>query len=127
MDNNNYDQYNSNIINVDEINGSDIKINPDFYIHLGLVKLSNTFDGEMIARDSFMKYRHIVEHLEVLADAAGLITEEYNKEIDDFKKTEEFKENNDQVVRMAVLSRQKLRLMMKKVFNQRSITDSLKA
>ena len=71
-----YNDYDREINDTDEITGTDIKINPDYYIHLSLVKLTKTFDKNTEFNESIEMYRHIVEHIEILAYAANIIDEE---------------------------------------------------
>ncbi len=73
-----------------------------------------------------MRYRHIVEHIEVLCDAAGLTDEKYLEKIKEFKDSEVFKKESEDFVKGAMLSREKLRLMMGMVFKNKTITSSLK-
>lgn len=119
-----YDNY---VLNIDEIDGTDVKINPDYYIHLCLVKLSNTFDGELSLKESFQKYRHIVEHIEVLCDSANLLTENYKTDLDAYKKEKVYTDEADPVVKSANLARQKLKLLMKNVFKHKVATEPMRS
>jgi len=120
----NYEDY---VQDVDEVQGTDIKINPDYYIHLSLVKLSKSFDGEFNTRESFLKYRHIVEHIEVLCDAAGFLIDEYKSKIKEYKLTSDYKDEPEAYIKNANLAREKLRLMMSHIFSSKISTDPLKA
>jgi len=119
--------YEDFVIDVDEVQGTDIKINPDYYIHLSLVKLSKSFDGEFNTRDSFLKYRHIVEHIEVLCDAAGFLLDDYKEKVKEYKEKPEYTNENESYIKNANLAREKLRLMMKHVFSSKISTEPLRA
>lgn len=120
-------KYENNTIDTDEVLGTDIKINPDFYIHTGILKAQNALTKENI-QEGFIQYKILIEHIEMLCIAANMINEEeYNTEIQDFKKTDEYLENKDSIAKMVKLSTKKLGLLMKNVFSNKVATDPLKA
>lgn len=125
MSKNSFNEMDDKIIDTDEISDFDVKINPSYYIHLALINLNKSFDEKL--EDSFVRYRHVVEHLEILCRSAGFVPESYDADIDNYKKSAEYSEESDKGVKIAMLSRKKLSLMMQNVFKQRGISTSLKA
>lgn len=121
-----FEKFEKQIKDVDELEGTDVKINPDYYIHLALVKLSVTFDGSVTIKEGFERYRHIVEHIEILCDAATMLTESYHKEVEIYKGSGDYKDEEERYVKSANLARHKLKLMMKQVFSHKVATDPLR-
>jgi hypothetical protein len=121
-----YDKYEKQIQDVDELEGTDVKINPDYYIHLALVKLSATFDGSVTIKESFERYRHIIEHIEILCDASNMLTNDYYEEVKKYKNSSEYIQEETNYVKSANLARHKLKLMMRQVFSHKVATDPLR-
>jgi len=124
----NKDDYEKNTYDIDELEGSDVKVDPNYYLHIALIKLNNTFDSDIPLKESFQKYRHIVEHIEILAESANLLNEDYTKSLNDFLSSMEYKNDltHNREIASSKLSRMKLKLLLSKVFKHRLITDTLK-
>lgn len=58
-----------------------INFSIDIFLFEVLKKLPTVFDGEVSAADALIKYRHLAEHLEVLALAGGVVEDKYADEI----------------------------------------------
>ena len=123
----NYDptEYEDKIKDVDELSGTDIKINPDYYIHLALTEINKTFKTEMGFKESIERYIHIVEHLELLCESAGLITSDYEENLKEFKAKDSYKAMplDKQNIKLAM---KKLRLILNNVFKHKPLTDSVR-
>ena len=117
--------YEDKIIDIDEVVGTDIKINPDFYIHNALVKAQQVLADDNI-ESGFLKFRILIENIEVLCKAANMVGDDYKKEIEEFVKTEDYLQEKEKI-KMAKLANKKLRLLMERVFSSKTIVDSLKA
>lgn len=131
MDNKNkdkkdYEYYEKEIIDIDELIGTDIKINPDFYIHTGLLKAQAALMKDNI-KEGFVQYRQFIEHIEVLCDAANMLPEKYEEDITEFQKETEYTKITDPMIKSVKLANKKLNLIMKSVFNRKISTQPLKA
>lgn len=122
-----FDEFDAKIMNVDEVGATDIKLNPDYYLHLSLSALSKVFMSDISAGEMFQKYRHIVEHLEILSKASNqLDAEQFDKDIEKFKKeNKEYKDAEKGTSKSMILAREKLRLMMTRVFSNKTATDPI--
>lgn len=121
-----YNKYDAEVEDIDEIKGNDIKINSDFYIHTGILKAQEALANPDV-KQGFLQYRVIIEHIEVLCKAANITTEEYETELKTFKDTEEYKKTEAELTKGVLLANKKLELLMKQVFNAKTITKNLKA
>ncbi len=121
-----YDDYEKQIIDIDEVIGTDIKINPDYYIHTGLLKAQAALMKENI-KEGFVQYRQFIEHIEVLCDAANMLPADYKKKIDDYLKGKENANITDPMIQSVRLANKKLFLIMASVFGRKISTDPLKA
>lgn len=121
-----YNKWDSQIKDVDELAGTDLKINPDFYIHTGILKAQDALIKED-AKAGFLQYQIMINHIEVLCKAADMIDPEYYEELEKFKKSEEYKGSTDTLLKGVKLATKKLELMMGNVFKSKAIIDSVKA
>ena len=120
-----FQNYENKIVDIDEIEGVDIKINPDFYIHKALLKAQDALAKDNL-KDGFLQYRQFIEYIEVLCKAAEIIKEDYDKNIKEFIDSEEHKNITNETVRSTKLANKKLGLLMKEVFSSKTITSKLK-
>ena len=120
------EEYEKNIFNLEEFEGADIKINPDFYIHNALLKAQ----ASLVNPDmniGFMQFRILIENIEILARSAKMLPDGYNDILIKFK--EEDKEYNSEteiLVKSVKLANKKLELIMNEVFRSKVNTNSLK-
>lgn len=118
--------YDDEISDIDEIDGVDIKINPDFYIHKALLKAQDALAKDSL-QEGFLQYRQFIEYIEVLCKAADIAGEEYTKALDEYKKTKEYTDIKNDTVKSMKLANKKLYLMMRDVFSAKTATFKLKA
>jgi len=64
--------------NIDFDFGGNIRFNFDTVIFQSIMSLNRVFDGEVSIEEGFAKYRHIVEHLVVVANATGMLPKDYD-------------------------------------------------
>lgn len=110
----------------DAIVNTDIKINPDFYIHHAIVNAQKSLLHENM-KEGFLKYWAFVEHIEILCDSAGMLSDDFMLNIEEFKKTDKYKERKNEFDKQIVLANEKLRLMMGEIFNRKTVTEPLKS
>lgn len=120
-----WEDFESSIVDVDEVEGTDIKITPNFYIHLALVDCQKSMRVENI-QDRVFAYRMAVDHLEGVCDAAGLCDEEYFRRVEEFKGGGEYLKVEKDYQRFFVLAKFQFRLLAEKVFSNTTITRPLK-
>lgn len=126
MDDFNEGKYDEDILDIDEVVGSDIKINPDFYIHKALLKAQDALAKDNL-KDGWAQFRVIVEHIEILCRAAGMIDKDYEKRVSEYKASPEYTEDDLSYSRSVKLGNKKIEFLMGLVFNQKTSTDPLKA
>jgi len=115
-----YNAYDDKIQDVDEVSGTDVKINPDYYIHECLRNLQRALIKED-SRVGFLQFRMIAEHMEGLARSAGFLGDDYDKEI----KTLNY-EGSDVSAHMK-LANKKVELITERVFGSKVNTSPMKA
>lgn len=122
--------YDFETFDVDDLQDVDVKINPSFYIHHCFVKLQNALIKDD-AKAGFLQYRQLIEHLEIICLNTNLVIESSYRE--DFKNLlldpdyvswkSEFGDDS-----LKVLLKEgdfKLRLLMKAVFDNKSLVAPL--
>jgi len=124
MSNKNFDDIEEQIIDIDEMQGTDIKINPDFYIHKALLKAQDALSSDNL-KEGFIKYRQFIEHIEVLCSSAEIIPHDYYDKINEYKQSKEFLNLSEQAKSPAIANK-KLKLMMVAVFQSKTQTNPLK-
>lgn len=117
--------YEDSILNTDDITGKDLHINPDVYIHQILLAAQNALVKDDMAQ-GFSQYRLIVEHLEVLAEAAGLLPTDYEEQVEAFRTSPSFLSEEERV-RGVKLATKKLGLIMRIIFAGKLLTTPLRA
>lgn len=87
-----FNTYEDSVIDVDEVEGVDIKVNPAYYLHLGLIRAQGCLMKEDM-KQGFLQYVVLVENCEVLAKAMNLLDEKnYTDPLKEFKDSDEFKD-----------------------------------
>ena len=120
-----YDKYENTIKDVDEVEGTDVKINFDFYMHTALNKLQVCLTKDNM-KEGLMQYRLIVEHMEGLAEAARVLGKDYYEKVEEFKKSKEYAEMDDDLNKSTKLADKKFRLITSQVFSNKIALDSIK-
>jgi len=123
---NEFNKLDDKIIDVDEISGTEIKINPDYYIHTALLKAQAAIVDEDMAA-GLSRFRMVVEHIEILARAAKMLPTDYDENIKTYLESEEFKEKDVDLKSGFKIANKKLGLMMSMVFSSKVSTEPLKA
>lgn len=119
------EDYEKQILDVDELAGTDVKINPDYYIHNAIVKAQQALTNADV-RTGFLQFRILVENVETLAQAAGMIPNDYETQLQEFKLSEEYTKE-DATIQSVKLANTKLRIILSQVFSTKTTTAPLKA
>lgn len=106
----------------DVIGDTDIKINPDFYIHTALLRAQKCLLKDDV-KAGFLSYKVFIEHIETLCSAANMLQEDYAEKIQEYRST--LKEDESLAKEVKVCN-EKLRLMMVAVFDNKQVITNLK-
>lgn len=120
-----YNKLDDEIIDIDEVVGTDVKINPDYYIHNAILKAQNALNKEDV-KIGFLQFRMLVEHIEVLCTAAKMIPSGYDDDLKTFRDSDDYKGDDKSVLEVR-LANKKLELLMMGVFANKTITEPLKS
>lgn len=125
MDKDFSEKYERQTYDIAELGDTDIKINPDYYIHNALLKAQSTFLKDDM-KEGFLQYTLFIEHIEVLCDSANMLGDDYTENLKEYKESKEYKEAENALIKGVRLANKKLGLMMKEVFNKKTITEPLR-
>lgn len=103
---------------------TDIKINPDFYIHSAIVRAQQALTKENL-QEGFLQYRILIEHIEVLVKSAKFLPLDYEKQIKEYQASYEYKKEDKGHVRGVKLANFKLNLIMSEVFGRKTDTNPI--
>jgi hypothetical protein len=120
---NDFNALDKEVLDIDEVEGTDIKINPDFYIHNALIKAQVSLLSDDY-KLGFTKFRIFVEHIEVLCEAANMLSADYKEKLEEEKK--QLEEEKDTFVKEARISNLKLKLILTEVFSKKTLTSPMK-
>lgn len=110
----------------DDVLNTDIKINPDFYIHMAILRSQKALLAPNVS-EGLLQYRLLIEQIEVICKSAGLVDEvEYTNEVKVFSEKEELQKENNPLIKSARIAGEKLRLLLKEVFNNKVHKTPLK-
>lgn len=102
---------------------TDIKINPDYYIHTALLRAQKALLKEDL-KGGFLAYKIFIEHIENLCLAAKMLQDDYEVVIKDFK--EGLEDTREPLAKDIKVANYKLRIMMTNVFDRKEIKTALK-
>ena len=111
------------IIDIDNLENINLKINPDYYIHSAILKAQSCLIKDDY-RQGFNQYRQLIEHIEKLVKAANMLPNDYENRIKDF--IEKLDKNEDKLVNSIKIADFKLELIMTQVFSRKISTEPLK-
>lgn len=126
-----FNSYDAEIDDVDEVAGTDVKINPDYYIHTAIVNAQRSLNDPDL-KNAFVRFRVWVEHAQDLAEAANMVTDNYFDEVKKIKVDlaqeygDEWATLPDYVKNQRFASR-KLKYLMKQVFSNKVSTSPIRA
>jgi hypothetical protein len=121
----NYNKYDNQVKDIEEIEGTDIKINPDYYIHLALIKAQDCLVKDDV-NGGFLQYVSVINYIENLCKAANMLPDNYAETITEYKQKDEYRNIKNDLTKMVRLADYKLNLLMQEVFMNKVITEPLK-
>ena len=113
------------IMDDSQLENTDIKINPSYYIHIGLLKMQDCLLKDN-ARDGFLQYQTVIRYLETICKASGIIKAEYDAELKLFVVTDEYTKEPDRDKKSMILHEKKLLLILTSIFSNKTLTSSLR-
>ena len=125
MNKDKYDDYETELKEVGDVVGTDININPAYYIHNAIIKAQQALADPDI-KTAIFKFRFYTENIEILSKAGEMIPEGYEDKIKEYKSTEEYKKEDD-LVKHFKLSNYKMQLLLGQVFSAKVSTSPMKA
>lgn len=120
-----FDEYEDEIKDIGEFIGTDIDINPAFYIHNAILKAQQALNSEDIQAGVF-KFRFYAENIEILAKAAEMIPKDYEEKLEAYTATEAYKKEEN-LVKHFKLANYKMQLLLGQVFSSKLTTVPMKA
>jgi hypothetical protein len=121
----NYNKYDNQVKDIEEIENTDIKINPDYYIHLALIKAQDCLVKDDV-NGGFLQYVSVINYIENLCKAANMLPDNYAETITEYKQKDEYRNIKNDLTKMVRLADYKLNLLMQEVFMNKVITEPLK-
>ena len=104
---------------------SEIKINPDFYIHISITNALKALSRDDID-SSFSQFRVLVETCERICRGANRLLEDYDQEVEDYLNSEEYKKAEGKVL-STMLANKKLELIIRGITKRKTLVASLSA
>jgi hypothetical protein len=113
------------IENIEELGGTEVKINPNFYIHRALIRAQQSLVKEN-AFQGFLQFRMVVEHLGVLCEAAGITTEdELKAEIFKWKTEDEEYLSSENSTKPILYANKKFGILARMIFENATVNFKL--
>lgn len=109
-----------------DVNDTNVRINPNFYIHVALLRAQSTLSAGGNLQDNILNYFVMVEHIEALSKAARHVTPEYDETIKSFLKSDEYAAGGDGRLKLAKLANKKLLELTSAFFQSTPLKQSLK-
>ncbi len=120
-----YNKYDKEIEDIDEIEGTDIKVNPDFYIHKALLDAQRALIKDDV-KGGLLQYKMLISHIETLCKAGNMLSSDYEQNLKLYKESTEYTEDEEGLSKSVQLAKQKLKLLMTEVFSHKVATGTLK-
>jgi len=121
-------QIERNIFDYSDESNIDIKIKPNFYLHMAILSAQKTLlfsVAKTSIADGLLGYNVFIEHIEVICKAAKFLDDNYNDELEKFKQTDEYINTERKDVQMVKLANKKLELLLSKIFQHSPVTFPL--
>lgn len=112
---------------IDDIGGTDIKINPDYYIHTALTRAQKCLLKDDL-NAGFLSYIFFINHIEHLCIAAKKLDDVYKQRLEVFS-SEVFsssERSSHPLAKEVRIANFKLQLMMEAVFDNKQISEALR-
>lgn len=118
------EKYEKETYNIDNLEDTEIKINPSYYIHKCLIQSQYVLSKENM-KEGFLQFIILTNYLESLCKSAKLVPEEYEEELKKAKQQIE-EEEKDDYIKKVKLAQKKQELLLKEVFESKTMTAPIK-
>jgi len=114
----------------EDIMDTSVKMNPNFYIHTAILfsqkilTLSVANKGNI--NEGLIGYNILIEQMETIARASGLLNQVYDDTINNFKQSSEYLNDTTSMVRTSKLCNKKLELVLESVFSRAPLKGCLR-
>jgi hypothetical protein len=125
MNDEDFTKFEGDIIDLEELNTTDIKINPDFYIHNIILKGQAALVNVDL-KAGMLQFRMCTENLEILCRAAARIPPNYDEDIKAFTSADDYAKETDGGIKGFKLSNKKWQLLLTEVFSSKTLTQAMK-
>jgi len=121
--------YEDETYDINEMEFTDLKINPSYYLHSAILKAQ-----QALIKDNFeagvTQYLIMIEHLEIVAKASKSTPENYDTQIQEFKKDIKAPKdllisNKEHFAFLIKIAHKKLEIILGGMFSSTTITDPL--
>lgn len=121
------DKFDSQVIDEgDLLNERELNINPQIYIHMAVQRSQQALLNPNLEA-GMTQYVFLVQQIESISRAAGLIDEpKYKEAIATFKETQEYKDTEKALFKHMAIAQEKLRLLMQEMFNNKTSNAPLR-
>jgi len=110
----------------DLLNDRDLNINPQIYIHTAINRSQMALLNPNLEA-GLTQYVFLINQVEMVTRSARLLNEdEYKKALDQFKLQDDYKEEKRALYQHVMLAGEKLRLLLKDLFDNRTSSIPLK-
>jgi len=100
----------------EDVEDTNIKINPDFYIHNAILKAQQALLNPDF-KEAHLRYSLFIEHIEMLSRAAKKIDKKYDEYIKAYMESDEYKTTPESIIKQSKLANKKLAIIMENVFD----------
>ena len=121
---NDFNKFDDEVLDIEEVTATDLKINPDYYIHNIILKGQAALISQDI-NSGIMQFIMCTENLEILCRSANKITEDYDKKVQEFR-DEQNKRNEEINLKNFRVANKKWELLLTEVFQNKTITQPMR-
>lgn len=121
--------YDMDVLDFDDKFDPNIKITPNYYIHMALLMAQKTLMISVMKtdiREGLTAYSILIEHIEMICKAAEYIDNTYDNKIKEYRDGEECKDINNESIKLAKISNFKLQILLKEIFRRSPTEFNLK-
>lgn len=118
------ENFDETVFDPDDVKGIDIKLNPDFFIHVALTNAIKVMNKDNL-KEAIIQYRMLVDTAEAIAKGRGYIDQNYYNELDKYKK--EINKDQASSSQTGLIAIKKFELITQAFSQRQTSTDKLMA
>ena len=124
MNETNAERYDRSVVDLATLDNIDVNIKPEKFIYTALLKAQSALLNENIT-EGIIQYRLIIEHIETLCRSSRMLRKGYEEQIEEYKKTKEYKESKKTISKDAKLANKKMELLLSTIFSNSPVEEHL--